>query len=317
MGVIDQKVAFVFPGQASQYVGMCREFLSDYPAAGEMFDNAASILGVDLKKVCLEGPAETLVKTMYTQPAIFVHSCIADRFLAENGIRPDFVAGHSLGEISALVCAGVLSFEDGLRIVAERSRAMQDDCDNNPGTMTAVLGLDIEAIKQLCDGIDGIVQPANFNSPGQIAVSGEMEAIQVFEQKAQEAGARRVVRLPVGGAYHSPLMASTPDRLANLLEGIRFSSPAFPVMANVTGKFYQSDLSPAKYLVEQIQSPVLWHPSVELLLTAGVSSFVEVGPGKVLQGLIKRTARNACLASLEKPEQLDSVRKMCTTQATQ
>jgi len=304
------KVSFVFPGQASQYVGMCREFLESYPPASMMFDIAESILGIDLQKACLEGPEELLTKTIYAQPAMYVHSCIADRFLAENGIRPDCAAGHSIGEISALTGAGVVSFEDGLEIVAERSRSMQEDCDNNPGTMAAIIGLEIDAINAICDSTDGIVQAANFNSPNQIVVSGEIAAVETLMKKAKEAGAKRAVRLSVGGAFHSTLMNSTPERLAKLLEAMDFIYPEFPVASNVSGGFYEPNCQVSDYLVRQIQSPVLWSPSVEFMVKWGVNTFIEVGSGNVLQGLIKRTAPQANLASFEKPEQIDAVREL-------
>ncbi|MBD3167857.1 MAG: ACP S-malonyltransferase [candidate division Zixibacteria bacterium] len=310
MGENSNKVAFVFPGQASQYVGMAKEFVEEYPPASEMFDTAADILGFDLKKICLEGPADKLVQTMYTQPALFLHSVIADRFLAENGIRPHCGAGHSLGEISALTAAGVLSFEDGLKVVRMRSSAMQTDCDNNPGTMAAVIGLGINKIKEICESIDGIVQPANFNSSSQIAVSGEIEAVDEFMAKAKDAGAKRVVKLAVGGAYHSPLMQSTMKKLEELFEDISFSRAEFPVAANVTAGYYNEDKSPAEYLVKQIQSPVLWHPSMEFLASEGVNTFIEVGPGNVLQGLIKRSVKGVELGSFEKPGQLQAVREL-------
>ncbi len=303
------KFAYVFPGQASQYMGMCREFLEEYPPAGEMFETASEVLGVDLKRVCLEGPEDVLVQTKYTQPALYVHSCIANRFLYEQGISPGCAAGHSLGEISALTSAGSISYEDGLRIVAERSRAMQEDCDNNPGAMAAVMGLDIRKVEEICDSIDGIVQPANFNSPIQIVVSGEREAVELFMQKAKEAGAKRTVKLAVGGAYHSPLMNSTPKRLSAMLERMEFNPPKFPVIANVTGEAYQADHQIADYLVRQIQSPVLWSPSVEYMLGLGIDTFVEVGPGQVLQGLIKRSAKGAKLLSFEKPDDFAFLRE--------
>ncbi|MBD3234965.1 MAG: ACP S-malonyltransferase [candidate division Zixibacteria bacterium] len=306
---MNTKFAYVFPGQASQYVGMCREFLEGYPPAEGMFEAASEILGVDLKNVCLEGPEDVLVQTKFTQPALYVHSCIADRFLTERGIIPDCAAGHSLGEISALASAGSISYEDGLRIVAERSRAMQEDCDNNPGTMAAVMGLDIKQVEEICEGIDGIVQPANFNSPIQIVVSGEIEAIELFMERAKDAGAKRVVKLAVGGAYHSPLMDSTPQRLSDLLERMEFRPPKFPVIANVTGEAYEADHQFADYLVRQIQSPVLWSPSVDYMLSSGIDTFIEVGPGKVLQGLIKRSAKGAKLLSFEKPDDYEQIRQ--------
>jgi len=242
-GMTDNKLAFVFPGQASQFVGMCSEFVDEYPPANEMFQTANNILGFDLRKVCLEGPEETLTQTMYTQPAIFVHSCIADRFLKESGLNPDYAAGHSLGEISALTSAGVLSYEDGLKVVAVRSSSMQSDCDNNPGTMAAVVGLDIDKIKYICKSIDGIIQPANFNSPSQIAVSGEISAVDDFIVKAKEAGAKRVVKLAVGGAYHSPLMETTQKKLEEVFADIRFNSSLFPIVSLLSSSGKNNDES--------------------------------------------------------------------------
>ncbi len=312
---IGSKLAFVFPGQASQYVGMGSEFLMEYPPAEEMFAAASSILGRDLKEICLKGPEEVLVQTDFTQPAIFVHSCIADRYLSEAGLRPDFAAGHSLGEISALVSSESISFEEGLRIVVERSRAMRDDCDNNPGTMAAVVGMDIDKINEICDSIDGIVQPANFNSPSQIVVSGEVRAVDEFIKKAKDYGAKRVVKIAVGGAYHSPLMSSTPKRLDKVLSEIDFKTLQFPIVANVTGEFYADGHPISDYLIRQIQSPVLWKQSIEYLSAQGVSTFIEVGPGNVLQGLIKRIIKGAKLASFEKPEKLKTIRELFSEKA--
>lgn len=275
-----------------------------------MFEQADDLLGIDLRKVCLEGPEETLVQTRYTQPALYVHSSIADRYLAENGLRPSCGGGHSLGEITALAAAGVISFEDGLRIVSVRSQSMQIDCDNNPGTMAAVIGLEMEKVLEICESIEGLVQPANYNSPSQIAVSGDLAAVDRFTEKAKAAGARKVIKLAVGGAYHSPLMESTQKRLAEICENIKFKQPLFPVVSNVTGRFYEPDRSPAEYLVEQIQAPVLWYPSMEFLYEQGVTTYIEVGPGNVLQGLIKRSLNGVRSGSFERPGQLDTIREL-------
>lgn len=294
------KIAFVFPGQASQYVGMGKDLYENSSIAKEIFDKAEEILGFELKRICFEGPEEDLKQTKVTQPAIFVHSYIVSTLLGEK-IKADMAAGHSLGEYSALVYAGVLSFEDALKIVKLRGELMQRAGEQNPGTMAAIIGLDEEKVKQVCEEVkDGIVQPANFNTPEQIVISGEVNAVKKAMQLAKEAGAKIVKELVVSGAFHSPLMESAKDELKNALDEVKFNKPSIPVYFNVTAK-PTFDLNEIKDLLyRQITSPVLWTQIVMNMVSDGAVKFYEIGPGKVLQGLIKKIAPTAEVSGFDK-----------------
>ncbi|MCS7229136.1 MAG: ACP S-malonyltransferase [Candidatus Kryptonium sp.] len=294
------KIAFVFPGQASQYVGMGKDLYENSSIAKEIFDKAEEILGFELKRICFEGPEEDLKQTKVTQPAIFVHSYIVSTLLGEK-IKADMAAGHSLGEYSALVYAGVLSFEDALKIVKLRGELMQRAGEQNPGTMAAIIGLDEEKVKQVCEEVkDGIVQPANFNTPEQIVISGEVNAVRKAMQLAKEAGAKIVKELVVSGAFHSPLMESAKDELKNALDEVKFNKPSIPVYFNVTAK-PTFDLNEIKDLLyRQITSPVLWTQIVMNMVSDGAVKFYEIGPGKVLQGLIKKIAPTAEVSGFDK-----------------
>ncbi|MCX7761700.1 MAG: ACP S-malonyltransferase [Candidatus Kryptonium sp.] len=294
------KIAFVFPGQASQYVGMGKDLYENSSIAKEIFDKAEEILGFELKRICFEGPEEDLKQTKVTQPAIFVHSYIVSTLLGEK-IKADMAAGHSLGEYSALVYAGVLSFEDALKIVKLRGELMQRAGEKNPGTMAAIIGLDEEKVKQVCEEVkDGIVQPANFNTPEQIVISGEVNAVKKAMQLAKEAGAKIVKELVVSGAFHSPLMESAKDELKNALDEVKFNKPSIPVYFNVTAK-PTFDLNEIKDLLyRQITSPVLWTQIVMNMVSDGAVKFYEIGPGKVLQGLIKKIAPTAEVSGFDK-----------------
>jgi len=280
--------AFIFPGQASQYVGMGQDLYIKFDLAREYFDKADDILGLDLKDTCFNGPDDKLVRTEYTQPAIFVHSVIIDAILKKAGIIPAIAAGHSLGEYSALVSAGVFSFDAGLRAVKIRSRLMQKCCDDYPGTMAAIVGLTFDKVKQAIESIDG-VSPANYNSPDQVAITGTVGGVETACAKLKEAGARRAIMLAVGGAYHSPLMAYARDKLADYLDTLEFGKFNFPVVANVSGKPVDDPVEMKALLTEQITSPVLWYPTIQTIHAGGKNEFYEIGPGKVLQGLLKRS----------------------------
>ncbi len=280
--------AFLFPGQASQYVGMAKDLYNEFDIAREYFDKADEILELDLKNTCFEGPEDKLVRTEYTQPAIFVHSVVVNAILKQNDVKPDIAAGHSLGEYSALVSAGVFGFEHGLRAVKLRSRLMQLCCDRYPGTMAASMGLTFDQVKDAITGIDGVT-PANYNSPDQVAVTGTLEGVDNACESLKKAGAKRAIKLAVGGAYHSPLMAEARLELADYIKTIEFGNFDFPVVANVTGKPVSDTDEMRKLLIEQITSPVLWYPGLESLYEAGVREYLEIGPGKVLQGLLKRS----------------------------
>lgn len=302
------RTAFVFPGQASQYAGMAADLFGRFEKIKELFGMASEILGYDLADVCFNGPEEKLTQTMYTQPAVFVHSVALDTILKENGIRPDAAAGHSLGEFSALVSAGALSFESAMQAIALRSREMQKDCDDNPGTMAAIMGLDIEEIDKVLKGISGIVVTANFNFPGQVIISGEKIAVEKACVALKEAGAKRALTIAVGGAYHSPLMKRSSEILARyIMEKLDFNEFSFPVYANVTAKSYQDAKEYRRILARQISSPVLWHPIIQNMRERGIDRFVEIGPGKVLQGLIKKSLKDpdVIIEGIDKLEDLD------------
>lgn len=287
------KKAFIFPGQASQFVGMGKDLYEEFETARKIFDQAEEILDFDLKKVCFEGPEEELKLTYITQPAIFVHSLAVYSLLKEKGITAQGVAGHSLGEYSALVAAGSLTFEDGLKLVQIRGRLMYESGKKNPGTMAAIIGLSEEQVNELCRRLAprGIIQPANFNSPGQIAISGEVELIQDALQVAKEMGAKKAVELVVSGAFHSPLMDDARAGLQEALEKTEFKNAEVPVYSNVTAKPVTDREEIRQLLFKQLTSPVLWQKSMENMIADGFDQFYEIGPGKVLCGLLKRINR--------------------------
>lgn len=285
--------AFLFPGQASQYVGMGADLYKAFDVGRRYIDYADESLGLPLKKICFEGPEELLVRTEITQPAIFVHSAIVDAILKENDFRPSIVAGHSLGEYSALVSAGALSFEDGLKAVIARSAQMQKCCDKFPGTMAAIVGMSLEEVKNGIADIEGVV-PANYNSPDQVAISGRKDSVVKACEKLKNLGAKRAIPLAVGGAYHSPLMEEAKEAMAMVIESLEFHELECPIVANVSAEPVSDIQTIKRLLIEQITSPVLWYPSVEKIYQRGVREFIEIGPGKVLQGLLKR-----CLSGKE------------------
>lgn len=280
--------AYVFPGQGSQFPGMGKELYQSNKHAKALFKRANQILGFDITKVMFSGSADDLKATAVTQPAVFLHSVITATCMED--FNPEMTAGHSLGEFSALVAAGALEFEPALRLVAIRAEAMQQACDANPGTMAAILGLDFQTIEEICEKTEGVVVPANYNSPGQLVISGEMDAVQRACEAMKEAGAKRALVLPVGGAFHSPLMEPAAKRLAEAIGRTYFHEPFCPVYQNVDA---QPTMDPEKIrenLLKQLTSPVRWAQTVQNMIADGATSFTEVGPGTVLAGLIKKTA---------------------------
>ena len=288
--------AYIFPGQGAQFSGMGLDLYENAPMAQELFENANEILGFHITDIMFEGSAEDLKQTKVTQPAIFLHSVILAKTLGDN-FKPDMVAGHSLGELSALVANGTLSFEDGLRLVSQRAQAMQKACEIQPSTMAAVLGLDDDIVEKVCATTDGIVVAANYNCPGQLVISGEIDAINTACETLKEEGARRALVLPVGGAFHSPLMEPAREQLAAAIEATHFSKPNCPIYQNVTASAVLDESAIKANLMSQLTAPVRWTQSVQQMITDGAKHFTEVGPGKVLQGLVRKINREAETAS--------------------
>lgn len=288
--------AYIFPGQGAQFSGMGLDLYENSPLAQELFEKANAILGFSITDIMFEGSAEDLKQTKVTQPAIFLHSVILAKILGDN-FKPDMVAGHSLGEFSALVANGTLNFEDGLKLVSQRAQAMQKACELQPSTMAAVLGLDDDIVEKVCATTDGIVVAANYNCPGQLVISGEIDAINTACETLKEEGARRALVLPVGGAFHSPLMEPAREELAAAIEGTDFSKPNCPIYQNVTASAVIDENAIKTNLISQLTAPVRWTQSVQQMIADGATHFTEVGPGKVLQGLVKKINREVETAS--------------------
>ncbi len=290
--------AYVFPGQGAQFEGMGKDLYESSELARELFEQANEILGYRITDVMFEGTAEDLRQTKITQPAIFLHSIVKAR-LAGDAFRPEAVAGHSLGEFTALVAAGALTFEDGLKLVQQRALAMQRACEAVPGTMAAIIGLEDEVVEQICAEIDEVVVPANYNSPGQLVVSGTLKGVELAVEKAKEAGARKAVVLQVGGAFHSPLMAPAQEELEQSIQATPFSRPSCPIYQNVTARAETDPEAIKANLIAQLTGAVRWTQTVKQMLADGVTEFVEVGgTGKVLRGLIMRVDRRVPTSAL-------------------
>ena len=288
--------AYIFPGQGAQFSGMGLDLYESSTDAQELFEKANAILGFPITDIMFEGSAEDLKQTKVTQPAIFLHSVIMAKVLGES-FKPDLVAGHSLGEFSALVAAGALTFKDGLKLVSQRALAMQKACELAPSTMAAVLGLEDKIVEDVCASIDGVVVAANYNCPGQLVISGETTAVEKACEALKEVGARRALLLPVGGAFHSPMMEPAREELAAAIEATTFNKPNCPIYQNVTATAVTDENEIKANLISQLTAPVRWTQSVQQMIADGTKHFTEVGPGKVLQGLVKKIDKTAETAS--------------------
>lgn len=290
--------AYIFPGQGAQFKGMGKDLYEKSPLAKELFEKANEILGFSITKVMFEGDADDLKQTKVTQPAVFLHSVILSKVLGDS-FQPDMVAGHSLGELSALVANGTLKFEDGLKLVYKRALAMQQACELEESTMAAVLGLEDELVESICADTKGVVVAANYNCPGQLVISGEQLAVEKACEELKERGARRAMILPVGGAFHSPLMEPAREELAKAIEETQFNPPICPIYQNVSTFAVTDPAEMKKNLMFQLTAPVKWTQSVQNMIKDGATEFIEVGPGKVLQGLVKKIDRSATVSSAE------------------
>jgi [acyl-carrier-protein] S-malonyltransferase len=289
--------AYVFPGQGAQFTGMGKNLYDNYPVAKELFEKANNILGFRITDIMFNGTEEELKQTKVTQPAIFLHSVIL-AIISGNEFKPEMVAGHSLGEFSSLVANNTLSFEDGLTLVSKRANAMQKACESEPSTMAAILGLDDEIVEKICSEISEVVVPANYNSPGQIVISGSVKGIDEAIELLTKSGAKRALKLNVGGAFHSPLMEPARKELEVAINSTKFSKPVCPVFQNVNAEASTDPKTIKLNLIAQLTSPVRWTQTVKNMISAGATSFTEVGPGTVLQGLIKKVDRNIEAKSL-------------------
>lgn len=283
--------AYVFPGQGSQFPGMGKELYEKSAVVRGLFDQANQILGFNIKKIMFEGTAEDLKQTNVTQPAVFLHSVSLAQMIET--FEPNAVAGHSLGEFSALVAANALSFEDGMQLVAMRAEAMQEACEIQPSTMAAILGLEDRIVEEVCLSVDGVVVPANYNCPGQLVISGEIEAVEKACELLKEKGAKRALILPVGGAFHSPMMEPAREKLERAIEQVRFHKPICPIFQNVTASAVSDPDEIKKNLNIQLTAPVKWTQTIQNMWAEGLTSYLEVGPGRTLQGLIKKIEREA------------------------
>jgi len=303
-----EKFAFLFPGQASQYVGMGSDLCAEFAAVKATFDEADEILGFALSELCFNGPEEELRQTAVTQPAVFVHSVAAWRLLDAKGLKPVCTAGHSLGEYSALVAAGALAFADGLRLVRKRGELMQQVGTERPGSMSAIIGLDDETVVQLCQqtAAVGTVVAANFNAPGQLVVSGEQAAVARLGELAGEAGAKKVIELAVSGAFHSPLMEPAAEQMEGVLREASIAAPERPVVTNVSARPVEDPDELRQHLIDQITQPVRWTESIQCVSSLGVGAALEVGPGAVLKGMVRRIERGLGVHCVGKAEEVEA-----------
>ncbi len=293
--------AFVFPGQGAQFVGMGKDLYENNALAKELFDKANEVLGFKITDIMFDGTAEELKQTKVTQPAVFLHSVISALCMGD-AFKPEMVAGHSLGEFSALVAAGALSFEDGLRLVHARALAMQEACEQAPGTMAAIIGLPDEKVEEICTEVstpENVVIPANYNNPGQLVISGNVDAVNAACEKMKEAGAKRALPLPVSGAFHSPLMQPAKDKLQAAIEKTEVKTPKCPVYQNVDAKPHTDAAEIKQNLIAQLTSSVRWTKSVQNMIADGATDFTECGPGKALQGMIAKIDRNVTAHGIE------------------
>ena len=290
--------AYIFPGQGSQFPGMGKDLFDRFEMAKEMFHVSDEILGFDLSTILLKGSKEDLQQTRVTQPAIFLHSIITAKVMGAD-FQPDAVAGHSLGEFSALTAAGVIDFESGLKLVSQRAEAMQKACNISKGTMAAILGMEDKKVDEICQQISGVVVAANYNCPGQLVISGSIDAIESACEDLKAAGAKRALILPVGGAFHSPLMEPARAELENAIDSTSFSDPLCPIYQNSPAIAVEDPIEIQKNLIAQLTAPVRWSQSINSMIESGITNFIEVGPGKVLQGLVRKISSEVSVSCAE------------------